>query len=329
MISAFSGLYAKASSTEQVRESEASGFDPDLWRLLVDTGAVAMAVPEARGGWGASVMDLALVAEQHGRFLGSAPLIEAQVAARWLARVHGDAAATTLAEVLDAKLLVTAAPRPAAGGRATLVPAGAIADVAIITVDDRMLGVRLAEHRTPVANTGSLPLADVDIAADTPEMAVGETVAGARAAAQDDWMVLYAAALVGLGQRALEIGAEYAKERYAFGVPIASFQAVAHRLADAHTALEGARLLAWEAAWAADAQPERAGELAAMAYAFATEAARQAAYWSLHFHGGYGFMDEYDIQLYHRRAWAWPAVLGSPQSTYRLLADRRYGEGQA
>ena len=108
-------------------------------------------------------------------------------------------------------------------------------------------------------------------------------------------------------------------------MPIGSFQGIAHRLADTAAAVDGARLLAYEAAWAVDDQPERAAELAAMAFAFAYETARDATYRSLHFHGGYGFMMEYDIQLYFRRARGWANVFDDPEHVYRRVADRRYG----
>ena len=84
---------------ERVRAVESSGHDPDLWMRLREIGALEMAVDEASGGWGATLLDLALVAEQHGRYLGSAPLLEAQVPARLLARVGSPEASTALASV--------------------------------------------------------------------------------------------------------------------------------------------------------------------------------------------------------------------------------------
>jgi alkylation response protein AidB-like acyl-CoA dehydrogenase len=62
-----------------------------------------------------------------------------------------------------------------------------------------------------------------------------------------------------------------------------------------------------------------------MAFAFAAESARDATYRSLHFHGGYGFMMEYDVQLYYRRARAWSNVWAEPAVAYRRTADARYG----
>jgi alkylation response protein AidB-like acyl-CoA dehydrogenase len=336
MVDAFTSLYTRHSSSERVRAAEPLGFDPDLWGQLQQLGTTAMAVAEAHGGWGATTLDLALVAEQHGRFVAPAPVIEAQVAARLLAAASSTSAtaAEALAAVLAGERLVTLALHPAVGGRAGLVPAGAVADAAIVPVDDSLLLVQLAGDgvRRAVGNLGSMPLADVDVgvaeaAGRVEELASGATAAHLHDAALDDWLALTAPALVGIGARALDLGVEYVKERKAWGVPIGSFQAVAHRLADSATALDGSRLLAYKAAWAADEEPGRAGELAAMAFAHAAEASRDATYRSLHFHGGYGFMMEYDIQLLYRRARAWANVFAEPEVAYRRAGDKRYGGG--
>jgi alkylation response protein AidB-like acyl-CoA dehydrogenase len=200
-----------------------------------------------------------------------------------------------------------------------------VADEAVVLDGDRLVLVALEGARTIVENLGSLPLADVTVGPDAPVLASGPAALAAFEAAVDDFLFLTAAALVGTGARALEIGVEYVKERKAWGVPIGSFQSVAHRLADSATALDGARLLAYEAAWAVTEDPGRAAELAAMAFAFAAETARDASYRSLHYHGGYGFMMEYDVQLYYRRARAVANVYAEPAAVYRRAADKRYG----
>ncbi|HET6662706.1 MAG TPA: acyl-CoA dehydrogenase family protein, partial [Acidimicrobiales bacterium] len=220
--------------------------------------------------------------------------------------------------------LVTLALHPATDGVARGVPVGAVADAAIVRQDDELVLVELDESRRPYENLGSLPLADVPVT-DGPVLARGEAAAAACDSALDDWLRLTAAALVGLGARALEIGVEYVKERHAFGVPIGSFQAIAHPLADSAAALDGARLLAYEAAWAADDAPAQARELAALAFGYAGETARDVTARSLHFHGGYGFMMEYDPQLYWRRARAWTSVWGEPVLAYRRAAATRLG----
>lgn len=325
LIAALSGLLAKHSTPERVRATEPVGFDEALWSRLLDLGVVTMSVSEVSGGWNASMEDLALIAEQLGRALASAPVIEAQVAARLLERLDGAEAIAALESVISAGRLVTIALHPAKASSAGLVPAAAVAGAAIVPAGDALLLVELDGAANPVTNLGSMPVADVVIPAGATVLAEGRAAMEAHDAALDDWLSLTGAALVGLAQRALEIGVDYVKERHAWGVPIGSFQAIAHPLADAATAIDGAQLVAREAAWAAAAQPDRYGELAAMAFTLAYEAARDTTYRSLHFHGGYGFTMEYDIQLYYRRARAWANVFGGPAVGHRRIADKRYG----
>jgi len=328
----FAALYAKESSPERVRAAEPLGYDRRLWDELRGLGALSMAVPESSGGWGASVLDLALVAEQHGRALGSAPLIETQVASRLLARA-GDLAAGLLGEVIAGNRLVTLALRPARDGVAQLVPAGAVATDVIVLHRDSLVVIPTGDDRVLPGNLGSMPVDDIPLSETA--LAAGTTLAeGASAAALvdaalDDWLVLTAAALVGIAQRSVEIGVAYVCEREAFGEKIGAFQGVGHRLADCATSVDGAGLLAREAAWSFGEQPERGAELAAMAFAFAAATARDASDWALHFHGGYGFMLEYDIQLYYRRARAWANVVMSPAAARRRVADLRYGSRSA
>ena len=326
LVESFAALYGKHAAPEHVRAAEPLGFDESLWGHVLEIGALNMAVGEAAGGWGASPLDLALIAEQQGRFVAPVPVLEAQVAARLLARLDGPRAASELDSVLQGDRLVTTALHPARDGTAALVPAAAIADDAVVLVGDQLLLVPLIQARTLVENLGSMPVADVAVVDEAEVLASGPQALIAFDAAVDDFLSLTAAALVGIGARALEIGIAYVKERIAWGVPVGSFQAIAHPLADSATAVDGARLLAYEAAWAATDAPERAPELAAMAFAFAYESARDATYRSLHFHGGYGFMMEYDIQLYYRRARAWANIYADPRNVYRRVADKRYGD---
>jgi hypothetical protein len=152
-------------------------------------------------------------------------------------------------------------------------------------------------------------------------------------AALVEWQLLTAAALVGIASTALDLGVAYATERHQFGVPIGSFQAVQHALADLPGRIDGARLLVHQAAWALDGggdgvvdigdeHIEDGATLAAMAFLFASDTASDATARSLHVHGGYGFSEEYDIQLLYRRARGWPLVAGDLGTHYQRLADR-------
>ncbi len=329
LIEAFGALYAKESPPERVRAAEPSGHDPDLWTRLRQNGVLEMAVDQTSGGWGASLLDLALVAEQHGRFLGSAPLLEAQVAARLLSRVGSPAAGAALADVLAGDRLTTVALHPPRHGVLTMVPSGAVADSVVFVDRGQLWSAPAGASGTAVSNLGCLPVADVPVGDDALLLDAGPEVDALFERARDEWLVLMANALAGMAIRSLEIGVAYVKERHAFGVPIGSFQAVAHGLADAATSVDGGGLLAREAAWAAAEEPHRAPELAALACAFNAEAAREASYRSLHYHGGYGFMLEYDIQLYFRRAKAWPAQFAEPTALYaRAEGHRLSGRGE-
>jgi alkylation response protein AidB-like acyl-CoA dehydrogenase len=328
LVTAFAGLFGRASFPDQVRAAEPTGFDAALWRNLTDTGVLVMAVPEQHGGWGASMVDLGLVAEQAGRWLAPAPVIECQVAARLLARVGTFAALDTLTSVLAADRLVSFSPHRARAGVATLVPAGTVCDDLLVLDADRLLVVPTPdERRHAVANLGSAPLADIDIE-DGAELARGAPASGAFESALDEWLVLIASALVGTGAAAHEIVCRYAAERQAFGGVIGGYQGVAHPLAEDATRLDGARLLAQKAAWALDTGLPRGRELAALAFAYASETAERATYQAIHFHGGYGFMLEHDVQLFYRRARGWARVWGSADDAYRRAATARYGSAR-
>ena len=94
---------------------------------------------------------------------------------------------------------------------------------------------------------------------------------------------------------------QYAKDRRQFDKPLGAFQAIAHYLADAVTAVDGAETLVWEAAWARDAGRSHA-RLAPMAKLFACQTFRDVTAMAQQVFGGVGFTVEYDIQLYFRRA---------------------------
>jgi alkylation response protein AidB-like acyl-CoA dehydrogenase len=325
----------KESSVETVRAAEPLGFSLNVWRKLIDMGLVTITVPEEQGGGGAGFLDLTIAIEHFGRTLTPVPLIEAAVATHTLASLAagaGDAATTLLHDAVAGDAMVTLAVRPAIDGVARIVPGGAVAD-AVIALDGNDLVVVRQSSITPatpaeaIPNLGALPIADRDLAdGERTVLATGAAAIAAHRRAVGQWEALTGMALVGAGQRALELGLEYVMERKAFGVLIGTFQTIQHRFADDVTALDGARMLAYEAAWAHDVEQADAAELATMAFLFAGESAFKTAAESLQFHGGYGYTLEYDIQLYFRRAKAWVLVAGDPKARYAELAHRVYGE---
>ncbi len=321
----FDGFFANECPVSVVRGAEPLGFDRALWDALGALGAPGMGSPEDQGGGGASLADLLVVAEAVGRAIAPVPLVDHLVATR----LFPDE------ELISGELVGGVALQPAAAdGTWRLVPTGAVADVVVGVDGDQVVAVRSEAPGSGPRNHADQPLADRSARA-------GErTVLGPATRfdeALDEWRTLTAAALVGIAERSLQMGVAYATERHQFGVPIGSFQAVQHLLADLPGLIDGARLLAHRAAWAAtlpvdqrvvdvdDNEFTDPTVLASMAFLFAGEAAAAATDRSLHVHGGYGYAEEYDIQLYFRRARGWRLVAGPPAAERARLADLLLG----
>jgi alkylation response protein AidB-like acyl-CoA dehydrogenase len=321
----------RACGTGVVRAAEPLGYDAELWRGLNDMEAVGMAAPEDSGG-GATLLDLAIVSAECGRVMAPVPFVESVVATRLLGRCGGPVASPWLDRQVAGSAIVTIALHAPVAGVCRLVPAAAVADAAIVYDGDVLRLVDAPpESRQLVGNLADLPLADLPLG-ESVVLADGARAAELYAQARREWRALTATALVGLAQAAHERTTDFVQVRTAFGVQIASFQSVAHKLASLITVIEGARLLAFKAAWAADAvgtDHDRFPALATMSLTNATEVARQTTSGGLHLHGGLGFTREHDIQLFLRRAKGWPLVLADPQRLYQDLADDLYGPRRA
>jgi|GraSoiStandDraft_43_1057313.scaffolds.fasta_scaffold49114_2 alkylation response protein AidB-like acyl-CoA dehydrogenase len=138
-----------------------------------------------------------------------------------------------------------------------------------------------------------------------------------------------AAEAVGVAQRALELGVEYAKTREQFGKKIGVYQAVAHQLADTYADVELARSLAYWAAWCVAEEDANAQMAAAAAKAFATEAAVKACERSIQVHGGIGFTWEHPLHRYYKRA-LWLEGFGKrPPELRAEIADALLGAPMA
>jgi alkylation response protein AidB-like acyl-CoA dehydrogenase len=296
---AFRAFFDSEVAPARVRSAEhlePPGHDPDLWEQARAVGIPDLAPDATR----AQLVD---VAEAAGRRLAPIPVVETLVAARVLGRAGRDEPGIT-----------TLALRPADDGVLTLVPAGAVADAVVALDGDELVVARRGRVGATPPNLAAAPLAGWRTA-ERDVLGRGPDAVAAHDQAVDEWRLLTAAAFVGLAQRALELGVDYARSRHQFGVPIGSFQAVQHRLADAATGTAAAAALVRRAA----DEPADARFVAA-AFLAATRAARDTTAASLHVHGGYGVMVEYDVQLYFRRATAWPLALGDPADERARLA---------
>jgi alkylation response protein AidB-like acyl-CoA dehydrogenase len=329
----FARFFETESSLARVRAAEPNGFDPGLQLSLGAMGALGMRVPEAAGGGGLGLMEAALVCEQAGRHLASAPLIETLIAARLLAELGGPALAGRLAAAMAGEQVISLALHEARPGVAQIVPGGAAADAVLALAGDQVLLAPKARADRAAPNHGSQPIASLVL---TGEGAVAPIIVASGPAARaaflaglEEWKLLVAAGLNGLSRRALEYAADYAKERVQFGRPIGVYQAIAHPLADRAVDVHGAQLFTW---WAisrvADKAPD-AGAAVSMAYWWAARTADETARRALHTFGGYGVTLEYDLQLFFRRAKAWPLVLGDPADELPLAGARLWLDAEA
>jgi alkylation response protein AidB-like acyl-CoA dehydrogenase len=254
-----------------------------LWTRLGELDVLGVLAPEAQGGLGGDFLDLVLLLEETGRAALPEPVVE-----------HAAVAVPLLDDA-----------RAAAAGDVTVTvasPSGLVpyADsVDLVLLDGRFVAPSELALRRHTSVDGSRRLFEVD---NVSPMHDGETF--------DRAALGVAAQLVGLGDHMLATTVAYAKEREQFGVPIGSFQAVKHHLADVALALEFARPIVYRAAWStAHRDPERPAHVS-MAKARASDAALLAARVALQVHGAMGYTTEYDLHLWMKRAWALAASWG-------------------
>jgi alkylation response protein AidB-like acyl-CoA dehydrogenase len=308
----FRAFFEKTVPSSRVRSAEPHGFDEALWDELSQQAVVPMTLPESAGGDGAGLVETVLVVEEAGRRAAPVPIADVLAAARALARV--DVNSELLANVRDHGHVVSVAP---GRGERRLVPSGGIAAAVLAPIGDD-LALVTGGAEPILANVASAPIAWWRISGGANTTVVGS--AEDWATTEREWQILTAAALVGLGQAALDLGVQYAKERAAFGVPIGSFQAIAHPLVDAANAVDAARRLLWRAAWFSDHEPESVGALALCALIGAGDAAEKAGATAIHTMGGFGFTLESDAQLFYRRAKGWAALVADRRELLRRVA---------
>jgi alkylation response protein AidB-like acyl-CoA dehydrogenase len=319
----FAQLFTRECPISLVRSADPLAFDAGLWRTLNELNVPAMTLSQADGGDGAELVDLVLVLEERGYRIAPVPLVEHAVGLRTLASLG---ATDALARFRSGSEIVTLAPVAQRRGVPGIVPNAPIAGAVIGLLDDELVIVE--PERSPLLRTiGGSPLGRVDLGAHDAGsvLATGGRASAVFARAVLEWKTLVAASLVGLARGALDIAVAYAKERVAFGVPIGTFQALSHPLADVRIAIEGARRLVWRAAWHLDHAPDRAAFEVLAAYVHACETATFAVSQAIHTQGGLGFTLESDLHLYFRRAKSWCLVGGDPRAELAQVADLVFG----
>lgn len=286
------------------------------WRRLADVGAVATLVTEPDGGLGLDENSIAPLLEEIGRSGLPAPAAETIAVAAPLLAAAGS---PQLAGVLEGELTVAAYLGPRAD--AELIPSAQTAELILLHDGDTL---RLFER----AELQLEPCATVDGSRGLARLASrpsgGAVLTDDPTAIEAAWQrgVLATSALLnGLSRRMLDMTVEYVKGREQFGVPVGSFQALKHALANALVAVEFARPVALAAGWAqATGAPDAAAQTSS-AKVLASDAARLIARTAIQCHGAMGYTTEYDLHLFAKRAWALAASWGDAAWHRARLAD--------
>jgi alkylation response protein AidB-like acyl-CoA dehydrogenase len=313
----FRDFFEKESPSSLVRETEAAGFAPGLWKRLVGMGAVSMGLPAEAGGDGSSLVDLTLVAEEAGSVMAPVPLIAHVVASRLLARVGADGELVSAA--LTGDRIFTVALQPVKGAR-QLVPEASISGD-VIALDGGELVLFSGEPSAHVPNQGGTAAGWWEPAGKSRTvLATGAAAEAEYAHAVAEWKVLTAAALIGLTERSMWIGVEFTKTRRTMGVPIGALQGVSFPLADVAIGVTGGRNLVRKAAWFLENDPDTRPDLPLIAFSYAREVAGRGVSISAHVQGGLGVAREADATMYFVRGKAWAALAGTASDDYVAIA---------
>jgi alkylation response protein AidB-like acyl-CoA dehydrogenase len=285
--------------------AESSSYDDKLTNELIELGWAGIAVDEGHGGQGLGAVELAVLAEELGYACAATPLLPTAAAALAI-----QAAGTAEQQQRWLPGLASGELAGAVGTR-ELAADAAGADVAVL-IDGNDATLHPAPRTSPFnAIDTTRRYAAVESGGDGEPLSVG---------AADRIRLVLAAEALGLCQRALEMTLGYVKDRKQFGVPVGSFQAVSHRCAQMLLHTESARSTVYYAAWAADADPDRLPEAAALAAAAAAEAGREVTASAIQAHGGIGFTWEADVHWLYKRAQMDTQLLGGTRPHRAVLA---------
>ena len=322
-----------------VEDPDGDGHPASLWKGLADQGTLAVLVPEEHDGLGLGLVDAQVVARELGRGVAPGPWTatvlagealrlggSAEQQARWLPSL---AAGETVATVAlrgeggswdggGITVDVSDATEPRLSGTASPVEYAGVADLFVVAATDASgtAGLSVVEAGAPGLGVrgqqtydGTSRVAALDLA-DTPAEALGGGAAAVGAVLARG-AVLAAADLVGIAREALTRTVDYDRDRKQFGVPVGSFQAIKHTMADLHVAVTMAEHAVLFAAHALDTDDAGAALAVAVAKAKASDAAWAATAAMIQFFGGIGFTWEHEAHFFYKRARRLAASFGT------------------
>jgi alkylation response protein AidB-like acyl-CoA dehydrogenase len=322
---------------------QAGGFSDQAWQEMADLGLTGLSVAEMHGGLGMGPVEAMLVMEELGRGLVLEPLAQALICGRllsqlapqspWLAQLVSGQALLSLAwQERGSRYRADRCQTSSHGGRLSgtksLVPAGDRAHAFLVSAQ---LGDRLAlfvvAADAPGLTVQGYGTQDGGRAAelhlkDTPAELLAADGLAALQAALDMGAACACAEGVGAMDRSLAITCDYMRQRQQFGVAIASFQALRHRIADMKMQLELARSMSYYACLKLQAGPEERAQAIARAKVQLGQAMRFVGQQSVQLHGGIGVTDEYIISHYFKKLTQLELSFGDTMHHLGQVSDR-------
>ena len=333
---AFLAKEAPPAAVRRVLDGEAP-YDAATWKAVAELGWLGAAIPEELGGSGLGHEGLCVLAEEIGAAVAAIPFTSACMAAEAIMLSgHADQQRALLPAIAAGESILCVAfaegpgnPAPRAiraqvrGGKLTgtkwPVADGGIAERAVVVARDAEgeIGLFLVDLAGPGVTRTALESIDptrnqarIDFQATPAEPLPAARGWAAVEALLERSAVPIAFEQIGGARTCLEMAKGFAMERHAFGRPIASFQAIKHKLVDIYVANELARSNAYYAAWALQADAPDLSTAAAAARVSATDAFHLASKENIQVHGGMGFTWAADCHLYYRRSKLLALMLG-------------------
>lgn len=333
-------------------EASADGFSPDLWRKMADLGWLALPLPEEYGGGGGSYLDAIALIDELGRSMAPEPYIASVISVGLAIGAHGTdeqkqaylprigtgetIAAFALTEEEGSYRpgsIRLSAQRAGDGfelnGTKLFVQEGAIADLLLVVArtedsadPEAGLSLLLVDATAAGIRREALPTFGEDRQAEVTFSGVKVPTDALLGPVNGGWplvreilnqtTVAQCMQVVGMAQVAFDMTLNYAKERVQFGQAIGSFQAIQHKCANLVIDVDGARFITYQAAWKISEGLDADVDVST-AKAWVNEACRRVAADAHQIHGGIGFTQEYDLQLYTRRIKGAEARLGDTE----------------
>ncbi len=315
--------------------------DRELFAKIAAMGWTATVIPEEFGGLGLSYLELSVIAEELGRAVAPVPFSSSVYLATEALLIAGNQAQKekwlpklATGEAIGTFALAEGPGTPRADRLTTTANGGRIAGTKLPVADGDIADFAVVVTRAGGGDGASWHLVKLDGVSREPIKTLDPTRSHAKLALDNDaellgaagtgWTnterlfnraaVLYAWEQVGGSQAALEMAKEYANGRYAFGRPIAGYQAIKHKLANVYVKNTLARSNCYYGAWALDTNADELPVAAASSRVSATQAYYFASKENIQTHGGMGFTWEFDCQFFYRRAKLLSVNIGSEAS---------------